>query len=648
VIARLVSALALLLAFAASPARAAGPPPAMTLDKGWELSFDHSQWAPTTVPGVFDAGTAPETFGGRVGWYRLTFKGPDSVAGQEWALRFETVRRIAEVTLNGVPLGRNTEPYLPFEVDATTLRPGEENVLEVRVDNRKDADIPREGWWNWGGITRPVTLVPKGRVELLDGAVMTRKLEDGRATMLFDGWLHNRTDGPLSPEIAITLDGPDGLQTSAQEAPGELAPDERRRVSFEFAVDEPRLWAPDHPDLYDTRIDTTIDGQVEQRDEQRTGIRTVRVVDGLLELNGRPVDLRGASIHEDVKGHGSALTDEDIEGIVGKLKALHANVTRSHYLLDDRLLDRLDEAGILVWNQAPVYHRDVLLVTAEQRQEALSTLAGTVLGARGHAAVMTHSVANELSTVPDLVPGVATYVDAARRLARDLDPTLPPSIDMLSYPGYPRAETYARFPLLGINSYFGWYRGKENHRVDDIADFGPYLLRMQRLYPEAAKVVTEFGAEATLDGPADRKQTYAFQAAYLDTSLKTIEEAPGISGAIYWTLQEFAVKPLWDGGAELKEIQTDSIHNKGLISYDGKRKPAWEVAEREFAATPLYRDAARAPASGADPLGWLLIGLVPLAILALLGLAGWALRDIWRFTRPPGGEVVRLPARRAA
>ncbi len=645
---RLILALSLLLAAFSAPAVAAGPPQPVPLGEGWELSFDHSSWDPTTVPGVFDAATEPGAFGGRLGWYRLTFQGPDATDGYDWALRFETVRRVAEVTLNGVPLGRNTEPYLPFELDASSLRAGEENVLEVRVDSRKDPDIPREGWWNWGGITRPVTLVPKGRVELEDGAVMTRRLEDGRAAMLFDGWLRNRSDRPLSPRVEVGLGGPDGGRAGGDAQAAGLAPGERRRVRFEFEVARPQPWAPDHPILYETRIETTVDGRVEQLDELRTGIRTMRVVDGLLELNGRAVDLRGASIHEDVKGRGPALTDEDIDAIVADLEALGANVTRAHYLLDDRLLDRFDEAGILVWNQAPIYHRDVLLETAAQRTEALSTLAGTVLGARSHAAVMTHSVANELSTVPDQKPAVRTYVDAARRLARDLDPTLPPSIDTLSYPGYPRAETYARFPLLGINSYFGWYRGKENHPVGDIADFGPYLRRMQRLYPDAAKVVTEFGAEATLDGPADRKQTFAFQADYVEESLRIIEDAPGVSGAVYWTLNEFAVKPLWDGGADLEEIQTDSIHNKGLISYDGERKPAWDVAERMFTATPLYRDAARPTASGVDPLGWLLVGVVPLALLALLGLAGWALRDIWRFTRPPGGEVVALPARRAA
>ena len=46
-------------------------------------------------------------------------------------------------------------------------------MLVVRVDNRKGAE-PREGWWNWGGITRAVTLVPRGVVAPEDGSIMSQ------------------------------------------------------------------------------------------------------------------------------------------------------------------------------------------------------------------------------------------------------------------------------------------------------------------------------------------------------------------------------------------------------------------------------------------------------------------------------------------
>ncbi len=647
----------------AGPARAAGgPPQPVVLSSGWELAMDpHGTgiadgrpdgsgggWRPARVPGVFDPTPDPADYDGTVGWYRLRFQGPRAPAGYDWALRFAGVRRATTAWLNGVPIGTNANPYVPFTLPATALRPGRANTLVVRVDNHKGPGR-REGWWNWGGIVRPVTLVPRGRLALEDPALLTVAAGGGRATLLLDGWVTNRSAAPLRPRIAVSLRSPDGRLTRAAHDEPPLGAGERRRVRFRVRLDHAQLWSPEHPALYRAQFEALAGGRVEQRTRRAVGVRTVRVSGGRLLLNGRAVDMRGASIQEDVAGRGSALTTADMDRIVARLRALHANVTRAHYLLDDRLLDRLDRAGILVWSQAPIYHRDRLLETPAQRRVALATVRGTVLGAREHPAVIAHSVANEPSVVPDTVPGTRAFLDAARRLVGDLDPTVPAAVDLLSYPGYPRQRTYAAFDLLGINSYFGWYPGKAAHPTANLADLRPYLLRMRRMYPRSAMVMTEFGAEATRHGPADVKQTYEFQQRFVDRTLRIVGSLPFMSGAIYWTLQEFAVKPHWNGGAAVPGVPRDSIHNKGLIAYDGAVKPAFRTAARDFASVPLFRPGpALAPGRPADPLGWVLLFGVPIAVLAMLALSLWALRDIWRNTRPPEAEVLPLPARRAA
>src|SRR6185295_15318547 len=71
-------------------------------------------------------------------------------------------------------------------------------------------------------------------------------------------------------------------------------------------------------------------------------------------------------------------------------------------------------------------------------------------------------------------------------------------------------------------------------------------------------------------------------------NLDIIDRLGFMGGAIYWTAREFAVKPGWDGGAH--PPVRDSIHNKALITYDGKFKPAFSAAQQAFKATPLYRD----------------------------------------------------------
>jgi beta-glucuronidase len=371
-----------------------------------------------------------------------------------------------------------------------------------------------------------------------------------------------------------------------------LKPGERRRVSFPLRVQgEPALWSPRAPNLYDGYIETRLGADIQQVDQRKIGLRYVRVENGALYLNGHRLQMRGASIQEDMPGRGPALREEDMDRIVADLEAVGANITRAQYPLSDRLLSKFDEAGIMVWSQAPVYHEDRQLRRPSGRRNAYRKVRATVLLGRNHPSVMTHSVANELVIEPDKTPGTAAFLRESARITRDLDSTVPVSLDLLSYPAIPRQESYELFGLLGINSYYGWYRGKPGKRsTARLRDLAPYLKRMRLKYPEQAMMITEFGAEATFAGPANVKETFAFQERYLARTLNVVDRFDWLSGAIYWTLREFYVKPQWDGGAERKGIERDALHNKGLMTYTGEPKPAFLIAQRRFKSTPVYDD----------------------------------------------------------
>ena len=607
--------LALLAAGAASAV--ATPPSAVTLDSGWEFKRDpydrglvggwaggmwHEAWEPVELPHVFDPQPADNLFGGTIGWYRVRFEAPEAPRDFSWALRFEGARRVTRVWLNGVRLGVNSNPYAEFVLGARGLRAGT-NELVVRVHNIKPSAV-REGWWNWGGIVRPVHLEPRGPARWEDvGLLSSLACPHGRcrATVTADGWLVNRTRRVLEPRLAVRLVSPAGAVSEKSVRARRLLAGERRRVSIELPVaGELALWSPERPNLYRAEVSVASAAaphELYQRDERATGLRSIRVRDGLLHLNGRRLQLRGASIQEDLPGRGPALRDADMEEILADLRAVNANVTRAQYPLNDRLLSRLDEEGILVWSQAPVYHEDDALAGAPGRRRAYEKVRATILGARNHPSVLTHSVANELTTRPDSTPGTRRFMLRAAALAEDLDTTVPVSLDLLSYPRIPRQRVYDRFELLGVNSYYGWYRGNARSRsTARFAGFRPFLRSMRRKYPAHALMLTEFGAEATYDGPPSVKETYAFQARYLERTLDVVDSLPWMSGAIYWTVREFYVKPNWDGGAERTDVVRDAIHNKGLIHYDGTPKPAFNVARRRFSTTPLFDDRSVRPA----------------------------------------------------
>jgi hypothetical protein len=356
-------------------------------------------------------------------------------------------------------------------------------------------------------------------------------------------------------------------------------------------VPAPELWSPDAPRLYSASLTLRDRGRVVQRERRHVGLRSVEVKGGRLRLNNRLIQLRGASIHEDMPGSGAALTGADMDRIVADLKELGANVTRAHYLLNERLLARLDRAGIMVWNQAPIWQRDhgaKLLWQPKERERALLTVRRTVTAARSHPSVLTHSVANELSFTPDQKPGTQRFLLTAQAQARDLDPTLPISVDIKGRPGYAEQFTYHSFDMIGLNQYFGWYRW-----VEDFSLLEPYIRELRDLYPSKAIVMTEWGAEGRpewADAAPDLKGGYPFQTAHAQRTLDVIDASPALSGAIYWTLREFEIYPGWMGGAGRRppEYEPNTRHQKGLITYEGERKPAFGILRDRFHATPLY------------------------------------------------------------
>jgi Glycosyl hydrolases family 2, TIM barrel domain/Glycosyl hydrolases family 2 len=623
------SAVALAAAALATPALAAPPPRGLMLSNGWEVRVAAAapappqpappeetapagagpaipataagrvaqapgEWQQTKVPSVFDTRALPELFPGEVRRYRVSFNGPPTPRGFSWLVRFESVRRNATVFLNGRRIGRNVDPYTPFTLEARGLRPGRPNELAVTVDGRKDPELP-EAWWNWIGIVRPVELVPAGPAHIEDLGTMSRVRCRGpargcRAELLLDGQLQRRSARAISPSLEVKLRSPSGRVTSSRfRLPRQRS--KQRRLQLSMRVPAPQLWSPDSPQLYTADITLRERGQVVQRERRRIGLRSVEVKQGHLWLNNRRIQLRGASIHEDMPGSGAALTGADMDRIVADLKDLGANVTRAHYLLNEQLLARLDRAGIFVWNEAPIWQRDTgahLLWRPKERERALLTVRRTVTAGRSHPSVLTHSVANELTFTPDKKPGTKRFLLEAQAQARDIDPTLPISVDIKGRPGYAEQFTYHSFDMIGLNQYFGWYRW-----VEDFDLLEPYIRELRDLYPREAIVMTEWGAEGRpelADAAPDLKGGYPFQTFHAGRTLDVIDRSPALSGAIYWTLREFEIYPGWQGGAGRRppEFEPNTRHHKGLITYDGVRKPAFELLRERFHATPLY------------------------------------------------------------
>jgi beta-glucuronidase len=352
-------------------------------------------------------------------------------------------------------------------------------------------------------------------------------------------------------------------------------------LSRRIKVDNPRLWSPASPFLYDASMAIRSGGDLLQRYTLKTGVRSIKVVGGHLFLNGAPMNFRGVALHEDSRTLGFAIDNATRDQQLAWVKELGATVIRSHYPLAPYTQERADELGIMQWSEIPVYSiKAQYLKQMLVRELAARELESNIQTNGNHPSVIIWSIANELSARPGPVQGL--YIKAAVERAHALDPSRPVGLAAAGYPSAGCQPEYGPIDVIGVNDYFGWYPGPGGHLFDR-SGLSPYLDEVHRCYRHQAVVVSEFGAEANRDGPPEEKGTYAFQRDFVNYHLGVFATKPWLSGAIYWALNEFRVKPDWEGG---NPRPNPPVFQKGLLNYDTwARKPAWEDVHRWFTQT---------------------------------------------------------------
>ena len=548
-------------------------------------------WARTTVPNSWNAGdNSVASMTGTVGWYRKDFRLPDRRARMDWLVRFESVNYRAQIWLNGRPIGRNTGAYLPFDVrlPRSVLKRSGTNRLVVRVDNRRlrtdfppsgltGSGDPAGGWWNYGGLLREVYLQRVDRVDITSLVVRPElACATCTATVLARVVVRNYGDSTTSVRVTGSFgERPLNLGTRRVSARGFQSFQARIRVP------RPRLWSPASPSLYTARFTVRAGNRRVLGYALKSGIRSIKVVGGRLTLNGRALNLRGVGLHEDDPVMGFAIGSARRAQIAAQAKELGGAVIRSHYPLHPEMHELADRLGLLVWSEIPVYAVKTQFLKRETvRKLAARELETNILANQNHPSIMLWSIGNELSARPG--PVQSFYIDRAVRQAKALDPSRPVGLAVAGYPSAGCRPQYASLDVIGINEYFGWYPGP-NGQIADRDALSDYLDSVRACYPNKAIFVSEFGAEANRDGPVEEKGTLQYQQDFVNYHLAVHGSKPWLSGSFYWALQEFRVRPNWDGG---NPRPNSPIHEKGLLRFDGSKKPAWFDVQRLFAATP--------------------------------------------------------------
>src|SRR4051794_32195343 len=550
-----------------------------------------SGWTRVTVPNAWNAGdNSDASFAGGVGWYRKDFRFPSNSRASSWVVRFESVNYRSKVWLNGKPIGTTRGASLPFEIRLPRgdIRRGRVNHLVIRVDSRRlptdfppaglsATGVPTGGWWNYGGLLREVYLRRINDIDFNTVAVQPNlPCATCAATVRYRVTVRNYGDRARRVNVRARF-GSQGINLGSKSVGA------RRFATFTRSVRiaRPRLWSPDRPTLYNAPLTASSGGRTLQRYTLRTGIRSIKVVGGRLFLNGRPLSFRGVALHEDSKQKGFAIDNSERDQQLAWVKELGATMLRSHYPLHPYTQERADALGIMQWSEVPGYSvKARYLKQTLVRQLAARGLESDIEAHGNHPSVIVWSIGNELSARPGPVQG--DYIQRAARAAKALDPTRPVGYAVAGYPSVGCQARYAPLDVIGVNDYFGWYPGPGGQIADRTALSG-YLDQVRRCYPNKAIVVSEFGAEANRDGPVEEKGTYAFQQDFVSFHLGVYATKPWLSGAIYFALNEFWVRPGWEGGDPRPQSPR---FQKGLLVYGTwARKPAWADVNRWYTQT---------------------------------------------------------------
>jgi beta-glucuronidase len=523
-------------------------------DKSERIEYDFDRSETLNVPGDWNTQRESLFFYEGPVWYERSFayRRRDHT---RMFVYFSAANYFTRVYLNGKKLGEHEGGFTPFNFEVTEdLRAGD-NSLVVEVNNARRVDgVPgvRTDWWNYGGLTRDVALVEVPDVFIQDYSV---QLATGSQNEIA-GWVQLAGNGDAQ-NVSLEIIGAGFKKSFTTDAHG--------RAEFRLPANVD-MWSPESPKVYEVVISAGADSV---RDS--IGFRSIQVRGTEILLNGKPIFLRGISLHEESPNRGGrAFNPEDAQILLGWAKELGCNFVRlAHYPHNENEIRLADRMGLLVWSEIPVYW-DIDWTNPATLANAEAQLRDMITRDRNRASVVFWSLSNETPVEPARLTFLKRLADDARQL----DPTrlITSAMNHTEKTGSNRQSLNdplgQYLDVLGLNEYVGWYGG----RPED-ADGMEWSAAYQKPF-----LITEFGGDAAFGrhGDAATRWTEEYQANLFVHQLNMVKKIPGLAGLSPWVLMDFH-----SPRRPLPGIQ-DYFNRKGLVSNKGDRKQAFFVLQQFY------------------------------------------------------------------
>lgn len=285
------------------------------------------------------------------GWYRRSLSLPSDLKGKKVLLTFDGAMSHARVYVNGSEVGYWPYGYNTFVLDITKqVRPGTDNVLAVRLDNKHESSR----WYPGAGLYRNVHLevLPETHFVKWSTQIQTPRVSDRRAEVSVRTHIklgYQDKDLKVRPSL-IGVDGKAIAIRPVSTLRDEESAKDEAVYDVRFNIDNPKRWDIKQPNLYKLVLDILDGDRVIDTDTTSFGVRTIELKqhDGFY-LNGRKIKFKGVCLHHDQGPLGGVVNEASYRRQIRIMQDMGVNAIRtSHNMPAPEFVRICDEMGMML------------------------------------------------------------------------------------------------------------------------------------------------------------------------------------------------------------------------------------------------------------------------------------------------------------
>lgn len=563
------------------------------INSGWQFTLDTTKtnWQTINIPHTWNKNDAfdddPRYLRG-LGFYQKQVYVPIEKKELIHYLRFKGVNQEANVYVNGHFVGNHKGGYTAFNFNITEfLKFGDYNLIEVKVDNSYNANIPPLDidFTIYGGIYRDVEWIalPKQHLTLNDFAsegfyVDYPNVSKEKASVEVTVFLDNFDVKSATNQLELSILDADGkiIRTETKKIKINANTTEKLKIHFP-EIRNPNLWSPEHPYLYQLQIVLKDKhGTILEEKSSHVAFRWVSVDPnkGLI-LNGEPYKLIGVNRHQDYEGYGSAVPMQLQENDIYLIKNMGSNVIRfAHYPQAQELYKLCDELGLLVWSEIPVVNKvtntpeffETSLTMQEEHLKQYYNFPSVVMFGYMNE-IFLRLVFDRTSTDQEKEDAKVYSYELAKQLedfTRKMAPNRLTVMALHFNEVYNDTKIADLSMLIGWNLYFGWYN-------DTIPDLGIFLDDQHKRFPNRSIMVSEYGpgADVNISSTTPKKYDYTqeYQLILHKSYYDQVMARDFVVGMTAWNFADF--------GSEFRGETIPHVNQKGLVQYNREPKDVY-------------------------------------------------------------------------